>query len=344
MDQEKEYLIKENQRLKELYELDILHDEPDAVLQEVVEKTAKIFDVPVSVISLVLENRQWFKTHVGLPKDLNECRQTPREISFCTHVVESRQPLVITNAPKDERFSNNSLVIQQGFRFYAGVPLMTRNKNVIGTLCIYDYKERQFFDDDIRLLSLFADRAMAQFELKRDLAEARREKERYRYLSIMDTFLDIYNRQFLMDMVEAECRRSHRFRRPFAFLLLDVDHFKQINDHYGHMIGDHVLQDIVKIIKASVREVDIIGRFGGDELAVAMPEADSEIAHKVAERLKDAVAGHRFFYQGQKVDVTVSIGIGSADAASMEEVLQSADRALYKAKGQGRNQVVALKI
>jgi len=123
-----------------------------------------------------------------------------------------------------------------------------------------------------------------------------------------------------------------------------VDHFKQINDQYGHMIGDHVLQDIVKIIKASVREVDIIGRFGGDELAVAMPEADAEIAHKVAERLKDAVASHRFFYQGQKVDVTVSIGISSAEAAPMEEVLHSADRALYKAKNQGRNQVVALKI
>jgi diguanylate cyclase (GGDEF)-like protein len=343
-DPDKEYLLRENQRLKELYELDILQDEPDAVLQEVVEKTAKIFDAPVSVISLVLENRQWFKSHVGLPKDLAECRQTPREVSFCTHVVESRQPLVITNASQDERFCNNSLVIQQGLHFYAGVPLMTRNKNVIGTLCIYDYKARQFFEDDIKLLSLFADRVMAQLELKRDLAEARREKERYRYLSIMDTFLDIYNRQFLMDMVEAECKRSHRFRRPFAFLLLDVDHFKDINDHYGHLIGDHVLQDIVKIIKASVREVDIIGRFGGDELAVAMPEADEEIAHKVAERLKDAVVNHKFICQGHKVSVTVSIGIASADAASMEEVLQSADRALYKAKAQGRNQVVALKI
>ncbi len=344
MDEEKEYLIKENQRLKDLYELDILHDEPDAALQEVVEKTAKIFDVPVSVISLVLESRQWFKSHIGLPKDLAECRQTPREVSFCTHVVESRQPLVITNASQDERFSNNSLVLQQGFHFYAGVPLMTRNKNVIGTLCIYDYKARQFFEDDIKLLCLFADRVMAQFELKRDLAEARREKEHYRYLSIMDTFLDIYNRQFLMDMVEAECKRSHRFKRPFAFLLLDVDHFKGVNDRYGHMIGDHVLQDIVKIIKASVREVDIIGRFGGDELAVAMPEADADIAHKVAERLKDAVANHKFFYQGHKIDVTVSIGIGSADAATMEEVLQSADRALYKAKDQGKNQVVAFKI
>jgi diguanylate cyclase (GGDEF)-like protein len=344
MDPEKEYLIKENQRLKELYELDILHEEPDAVLQEVVEKTAKIFDVPITVISIVLESRQWFKSHVGLPKDLEECRQTPREVSFCTHVVESREPLVITNAFQDERFSDNSLVTQQGFHFYAGVPLMTRNKNVIGTLCVYDYKARQFFEDDIRLLSLFADRVMAQFELKRDLAEARREKERYRYLSIMDTFLDIYNRQFLMDMVEAECRRSQRFHRPFTFLLLDVDHFKKINDQYGHMIGDHVLQDIVKIIKASVREVDIIGRFGGDELAVAMPEADAEIAHKVAGRLKDAVASHKFLYQGHKVDVTVSIGISSADAATMEEVLHSADQALYKAKGQGRNQVVALKI
>lgn len=342
-DPEKDRLLKENQRLRELHELDILQDEPNEALQELVEKTAKIFEVPICVVSLVLEDRQWFKAHVGLPEDLARCRQTPRDISFCNHVVESMEPMVVTHGSQDKRFCENPLVMQYGLQFYAGVPLVTKHKNAIGTLCLYDYKPRQFFKEDIRLLSIFAQRAIAQLELKRDLAEAQREKERYRYLSIMDTFLDIYNRQFLMDMVDAECRRSRRFRHPFSFLLLDVDKFKEINDQHGHLAGDRVLQEIVKVIKGSVREVDIIGRFGGDEIGIAMPEADLEVARKVAERLKDAVSQHRFVYQGNKLNVTVSIGIASSENALTEEVLHFADRALYKAKDQGRNQVVTLR-
>jgi len=342
-DPEKDRLLVENQRLRELYELDILEDEPDAALQELVRKTAKIFEVPICAISLVLEDWQWFKAHIGLPEDLSKCRQTPRDISFCKHVVESMEPLVVTHGARDKRFCENPLVIQYGLQFYVGVPLITKHKNAVGTLCLYDYKPRQFLKEDIHLLSLFAQRAIAQLELKRDLAQAQREKERYRYLSIMDTFLDIYNRQSLMDMVDAECKRSRRFRHPFAFILLDVDKFKEINDQYGHLAGDRVLQDIVRVIKGAVREVDIIGRFGGDEIGIAMPKADLEVARKVAERLKDAVSQHRFVYQGHRLNVTISIGIASSEDALTEEVLHFADRALYKAKDQGRNQVVTLR-
>ncbi|MCI0529218.1 MAG: diguanylate cyclase, partial [Nitrospira sp.] len=167
----------ESERLQELYSMNVLQTEPDAVLDEFCEKVAKLFDVPSCVVSLVFEDRQWFKSSFGCPIELATTRETPRDISFCTHVVESRQPLIVREISQDPRFNNNPLVKKYGFGFYAGFPLTTSRGNVLGSLCLYDNKSRLFTDREVQLLGLFSERVMAHLELCRELERTRASEE-----------------------------------------------------------------------------------------------------------------------------------------------------------------------
>ncbi len=166
-------LTHESERLQELYSMNVLQTEPDAVLDEFCERVAKLFNVPSCVVSLVLEDRQWFKSSFGCPVVLAQARETPRDISFCTHVVDTRQPLIVPDVAKDPRFRNNPLVQKYGFGFYAGFPLTTSRGNVLGSLCLYDNKSRVFTMREVELLELFSERVMAHLELCRELDRTR---------------------------------------------------------------------------------------------------------------------------------------------------------------------------
>ncbi len=172
-DSDQKKLTHESVRLQELYSMNVLQTEPDAVLDEFCERVAKLFNVPSCVVSLVLEDRQWFKSSFGCPVVLAQARETPRDISFCTHVVDTRQPLIVPDVAKDPRFKNNPLVQKYGFGFYAGFPLTTSRGNVLGSLCLYDNKSRVFTIREVELLELFSERVMAHLELCRELERTR---------------------------------------------------------------------------------------------------------------------------------------------------------------------------
>jgi len=169
----------ENERLLELYRMNTLEQEPDAVLDAFCKKVAKLFDVPTCVVSLVLENRQWFKSSFGCPAELAQARETPRDISFCTHVVDTKQPLIVREVSKDPRFANNPLVKKFGFGFYAGFPLRTNKGHILGSLCLYDSRPRQFSDRELELLGLFSERVMAHLELCRELANVQASEAKF---------------------------------------------------------------------------------------------------------------------------------------------------------------------
>ena len=173
----------EKRRLHELYSLNALQTQPDTVLDTFCEKVAKLFDVPSCVVSLVLEDRQWFKSSFGCPVELAQARETPRDISFCTHVVDSRQPLVVKEVSKDPRFKNNPLVQKYGFGFYAGFPLTTGKGHVLGSLCLYDNKPREFSERDLQLLGLFSERVMTHLELCRELGHVKASEAMFRSIS-----------------------------------------------------------------------------------------------------------------------------------------------------------------
>ena len=154
----------ESQRLLELYRMNILGQAPDAVLDSFCEKVAKQFNVDTCAVSLVLEDRLWFKSSFGCPADLAQVRETPRDTSFCTHVVETQRPLIVKDVSKDPRFANNPLVRKYGFGFYVGVPLKTSQGHVLGSLCLYHNKPRKFSEQEIELLKLLRERVTADDE------------------------------------------------------------------------------------------------------------------------------------------------------------------------------------
>jgi two-component system cell cycle response regulator len=160
-------------------------------------------------------------------------------------------------------------------------------------------------------------------------------------VSQLDSLTQIKNRQFLLEALETELHRSRRFQHPFTLLFVDIDHFKHINDHYGHAFGDTVLQTLVRLMSEVVRPTDILGRYGGEEFLIGLLEADETIAHMIAERLRLKVATTPFPFNQHCISITISIGVASLipEIDKIETLIERADRALYQAKQTGRNQV-----
>jgi two-component system cell cycle response regulator len=180
----------------------------------------------------------------------------------------------------------------------------------------------------------------------------KRYSDRLRYnvqlsleMAITDQLTGLYNRRYMgrhLDTLIANARKSGR---PIAFLILDIDHFKSVNDTYGHDIGDEVLRDFAGRISANLRGIDLACRYGGEEFVVVMPETDMELASTVAERLRRSVEATPFDISREphKLNVTISIGIAGSEGGSdsPDALLHRADQALYRAKREGRNRVVA---
>lgn len=173
--------------------------------------------------------------------------------------------------------------------------------------------------------------------------EAEYHEEIYR-LAISDALTDVHNHRYLMEFLEREVARSVRHLRPLALLLIDIDHFKAINDRLGHLCGDHALRELAALIKASVRKEELFARYGGEEFALVLPETTAEEAGRSAERLRAAVEAHAFRFDEQPFSVTVSVGgaVTSGDDGDLtpSELIRQADGRLYQAKHEGRNRVV----
>jgi diguanylate cyclase (GGDEF)-like protein len=180
--------------------------------------------------------------------------------------------------------------------------------------------------------------------LRLRLTDANRELsgalERIEQLAIRDELTGGYNRRFMLDALARERSRAERLREPFSVCLLDVDHFKSVNDTLGHAAGDAVLQELPSIAGQGLRGVDVFGRFGGEEFLLVLPGTDLEGARRVAERVRAAVEAAQF--PGLPAGRRVSVTVGVAERGAGEDIralLKRADRALYAGKGAGRNRV-----
>ena len=168
-----------------------------------------------------------------------------------------------------------------------------------------------------------------------DLIEAR---EDLRFSATHDSLTGLWNHGTVLDLLEREIRRSARVPAPVGVLMVDIDHFKIINDTYGHLAGDSVLKDVSRRIEQAVRSYDIVGRYGGEEFVLVLPECHPEETQANGERIRQAVASTPIAAGGVDIDVTVSVGAASmADATSPNDLLTRADSALYRAKETGRD-------
>jgi len=167
------------------------------------------------------------------------------------------------------------------------------------------------------------------------LRESRRELER---LSITDDLTTLFNRRYVMEALANEVRRARRLEHPFTLLMLDVDHFKEYNDAYGHLAGDAALARVATILKESTRDVDCAARYGGEEFVVLLPETEAAGATETAQRIQARLA--RDEQVGGKLTLSVGVAQFPEDGESPEELLAGADAALYQAKREGRNRVL----
>ena len=241
------------------------------------------------------------------------------------------------------------------------VPLLAGDR-VLGVLCVYHPEPGHFNEGHERFLNLYAafvaqilsgsrytqrleeDIQRRTRDLERALLKTEELKDRFRQLSIVDELTELHNRRFFFPEAEAALSRAIRYRHPFSVLLLDLDHFKAVNDHYGHATGDRVLREVAALLCQQIRSGDVLARFGGEEFVLALPNTDREGALLLAERILNRVRTHRWEVDVRKCPVSISIGLGSlagdsaetADA-SLDRLLQQADQALYRSKSRGRD-------
>ena len=210
------------------------------------------------------------------------------------------------------------------------LPLMFEEK-LLGILWVWG---KNFTRADLPIMSIFAKQIGISLERARLFQEVQG-------LALTDPLTGLQNRRSLFELGRIEFFRAHRMGRSFCCMMLDLDNFKLINDSFGHPVGDQVLQEFAARCKSSVREIDLIGRYGGEEFVILLPETDSQTAMQVAERLRASIEEAPIKVSSQELNVTVSIGISRKDenTLELETLIARADQAMYIAKHKGRNRV-----
>ncbi len=175
-----------------------------------------------------------------------------------------------------------------------------------------------------------------------DITEQYNLKKRLAKLAMTDQLTNLHNRRYFLLQGNIEVKRSIRYNHPLSLLMIDLDHFKKVNDTYGHEVGDHVLQHIALLLRSVLREFDILGRLGGEEFTLLLPNTDQSGAYQLAERLRGLIEEYPYHADGLLIPLTVSIGLKMIDATcqTLDDLMDQADTALYQAKGAGRNRVV----
>lgn len=186
-------------------------------------------------------------------------------------------------------------------------------------------------------------RIKVQLKIKALQDELRRSNELLQELSSTDALTKLYNRRHFMEALGNEFDRTERYDSPLGLVMLDIDHFKRLNDTYGHQVGDEALRGLGEIIRAAARSSDIAARYGGEEFCVLLPETDLEGAAEFGHRLRFAVEDKSLQIDGKEVRMTVSLGATACPSPAVEngeDLIRLADDALYRAKRAGRNRVV----
>jgi len=170
-------------------------------------------------------------------------------------------------------------------------------------------------------------------------AEAKYHEEIYR-MTIVDGLTQIHNKRYLFEALEKELIRARRYDRQLTLLIFDIDYFKNINDQYGHLAGDHVLRELARIVQERIRRDEVFARYGGEEFVIVLPETPLAGGVALAENLRGRVETHPFSFQGERIPVTISIGCAMlGEEKTAADLIQRADDKLYEAKRGGRNRV-----
>lgn len=158
-------------------------------------------------------------------------------------------------------------------------------------------------------------------------------------MTIKDGLTEIYNKRYFLEALDREMSRAQRYDRELSILLFDIDHFKQVNDNYGHLAGDHVLQALARVVSLRARREEIFARWGGEEFVILLPETTKQGALELAERLRTRIASQTIIFEGEEIPIAISIGVAAMESKTLTplEFIKKVDQQMYRAKADGRN-------
>jgi diguanylate cyclase (GGDEF)-like protein/PAS domain S-box-containing protein len=307
--------------------------EPGSLLEEMLKQAIELLDASSGQIVLYDSEQNDLEILACANMDfwLVGMRQ-PLTPHATGHVINTHQSLVIPDyqtwqdrLPQYDNSGAHALLL---------VPLLA-GEQVLGILIIgHSDPTRSFGNDDVELLTLFAQQATVALQNAHLFAEAQR-------LATIDPLTGLLNRRSFAELAQRVFDQAARYEHPLSVIMLDIDHFKQVNDQFGHLAGDQVLREVASQCLNTLRTVDIVGRYGGEEIVMVLPETASQQAQQVAERLCRNLAATAIATNCGTARLTVSLGVASVaeiETLSLEQMIDRADRALYAAKRAGRNQ------
>ncbi len=258
---------------------------------------------------------------------------TPADRGLSGQLLATGKSIYIEDFLEGVGFETFKYGDEEEVRSILAVPLKRQDGKVFGMLSAQSYQPHAYSVDDQTMLELLAAHAATAIDNARLFGEVQR-------LAITDPLTGLYNRRHFLEAAQIEFERSRRYNRPLSLMMLDLDEFKEINDTFGHLTGDQVLIRIAARSRDTLRGIDILGRFGGDEMVVLMPETELETAYQVAERLRKNLCEPAIHVADLFLKMSASIGIVAADSdcPDLKALLARADQALYISKNNGRNQ------
>jgi len=245
-------------------------------------------------------------------------------------VYKTGKPIIIENP--QQQFADFSRLPGWQVTCWMGVPLIFKNK-IIGMLTLDGNKPQSFTPSQFPVVTAFADQVATALQNMRLFSQVERQ-------AITDPLTGLYNRRYFSTMAHIEIERSVRYGHALSIMMYDIDHFKQVNDTYGHDVGDEVLKELANRSHACLRQLDLLCRYGGEEFIALLPETTSHEAYEVAERLRRSVQDHPFSTSIGPLSITISLGVAGLDQASeasLDGLVKHADQAMYLAKDSGRN-------
>jgi diguanylate cyclase (GGDEF)-like protein len=339
--------------------------------------------VESEVASIILKDVRTEKLHIRVsfqPEQIEDVVEldipVPVDGSIAGEIYTSGKPLIVPDLREDTRhFTQIDEKTGYETRNLLGVPLMVEDQK-LGVLMVTNkkggldfslsdqeilvvlsahaavsienarlYAELQTYADQLEDLvaERTADLEKSNEQLQMEIEVRKRAEAELEKLARTDPLTSIFNRRYFFELAAQEYNRALRYDYPLSAVLLDLDHFKQVNDRHGHLAGDQVLMYVGKVVGETLREVDIWARYGGEEFVLLLPETDPAQGKQTAERLRTMLEKAAIPTEGGDISISASLGVASlgGGVGSLEELLDRADQALYQAKEGGRNQVVS---
>lgn len=314
--------------------------DPSEVLNTIVNRVAEVTDAIRCSIVLIVRGDEGYVLASHEDPSIKELKIDLKKYPEIQQVMKTKSPLAIADLVNHplmkevkgciEGFEGMSVLI---------VPIVF-NDEVLGTLFLRSRRtDIGFARKEIDFCKIVANASFHALKNARLFERVIREKEYLKEVAIRDQLTGLYNHNFFYTRLDEEFERGVRYETPLSLIMLDIDNFKNINDTYGHRVGDMVLKEIAQIVKKGVRKTDIVARYGGEEFSVILPHTMLKGAVEEAERLRDLIASHA--YAGLASDqITVSVGVAAypqKGAMNSGDLVNHADDALYKAKWAGKN-------